>query len=225
MRVFRLPSRRRWDLHSSEVFFLRFIAQQISEIHRVTKLQNCSFNPLNAELNSICHLLELLEAHHIFHVSVLRVNQFALVVPRRASDKECIVLGSYEYSSEKQVQRKNTAALLWYYAAYRGDSLPTFRGSLSIPSSRVKKLKSSIFFQLEDGTSKSSRNVSKEFLSTLLYTPEKCRSQGFYRLQFVLRPTQGLEVFVRCLCTRLCFVRGISRYRQACFASWLSRRE
>jgi hypothetical protein len=57
------------------------IAQKISETHRVTKLRNCSF------------------------------NQFALVVPRRASDRECTVLGSYEYSSEKQVQRKNTAAL------------------------------------------------------------------------------------------------------------------
>ena len=33
-----------------------------------------SFNPLNAELNPICHLLALLGAHHIFHVSGLRVN-------------------------------------------------------------------------------------------------------------------------------------------------------
>ena len=65
----------------SYVFFLRFIAQKIREIHRVTKLRNCSF------------------------------NQFALVVPRRASDRECTVLGSYEYSSEKQVQSKNTAAV------------------------------------------------------------------------------------------------------------------
>ena len=31
-------------------------------------------NPLNAELNPICHLLELLRAHHIFHFSRLRVN-------------------------------------------------------------------------------------------------------------------------------------------------------
>jgi hypothetical protein len=49
--------------------------------HMVTRLRNCSF------------------------------NQFALVVFRRASDRECTVLGSYEYSSEKQVQRKNTAAV------------------------------------------------------------------------------------------------------------------
>ena len=32
------------------------------------------FNPLNAELNPICHLLALLGAHHIFHLSGLRVK-------------------------------------------------------------------------------------------------------------------------------------------------------
>jgi len=31
-------------------------------------------NPLNAELNPICHLLALLGAHHIFHVIGLRFN-------------------------------------------------------------------------------------------------------------------------------------------------------
>jgi hypothetical protein len=32
------------------------------------------FNPLNAELNTICHLLALLGAHLIFHVSGIRVK-------------------------------------------------------------------------------------------------------------------------------------------------------
>jgi len=31
-------------------------------------------NPLNAELNPICHLLALLEAHRILHVSRIRVK-------------------------------------------------------------------------------------------------------------------------------------------------------
>ena len=31
-------------------------------------------NPLRAELNTICHLLALLGAHHISHVSRIRVN-------------------------------------------------------------------------------------------------------------------------------------------------------
>jgi len=31
-------------------------------------------NPLNAELNPICHLLALLGAHLIFHISRIRVN-------------------------------------------------------------------------------------------------------------------------------------------------------
>ena len=33
-----------------------------------------SFNPLNAKLNPFCHLLALLGAHHILHVSRIRVN-------------------------------------------------------------------------------------------------------------------------------------------------------
>ena len=33
-----------------------------------------NFNHLNAELNPICHLLALLGAHHILHVSRIRVN-------------------------------------------------------------------------------------------------------------------------------------------------------
>jgi len=32
------------------------------------------FNPLNAKLNPICHLLALLGAHHILHVSRIKVN-------------------------------------------------------------------------------------------------------------------------------------------------------
>jgi hypothetical protein len=34
-------------------------------------------NPLNAKLNPTCHLLALLGAHHILHVSRIRVNTFA----------------------------------------------------------------------------------------------------------------------------------------------------
>jgi len=33
-----------------------------------------TINPLNAELNPICHLLSLLGAHHILHVSRIRVK-------------------------------------------------------------------------------------------------------------------------------------------------------
>jgi len=35
-------------------------------------------NPLNAELNPTCYLMALLGAHHIFHVSGLRVNTLSI---------------------------------------------------------------------------------------------------------------------------------------------------
>jgi hypothetical protein len=45
-------------------------------------VRNClysalNFNPLNHELNLICHLLALLEAHPILHVSKIRVKNCA----------------------------------------------------------------------------------------------------------------------------------------------------
>jgi hypothetical protein len=42
-------------------------------IHSATASSG-SINPLNAELNPICPLLELLGAHHILHVSRIRVK-------------------------------------------------------------------------------------------------------------------------------------------------------
>ena len=44
-----------------------------------------SINPLNAELNPICHLLALLGAHHILHVSRIRVNWLVCV-----TETECV---------------------------------------------------------------------------------------------------------------------------------------
>jgi hypothetical protein len=44
------------------------------EEHPLSAVRDCLFNPLNAELNPTCHLLVLLRAHHILHVSRIRVN-------------------------------------------------------------------------------------------------------------------------------------------------------
>jgi hypothetical protein len=44
---------------------LRYMFQNIMQIQ---------FNPLSAELNTICHFLAQLGAHHIFHVSRIRLN-------------------------------------------------------------------------------------------------------------------------------------------------------
>jgi hypothetical protein len=48
--------------------------ERITELRRGGSLDFPSFNPLNTELKPICHLLTLLGAYHIFHVSGLRVN-------------------------------------------------------------------------------------------------------------------------------------------------------
>jgi len=52
-------------VHWSSVYYYYYYS--LSTLCRV-------FNPLNAELKPICHLLALLGAHHILHVSRIRVN-------------------------------------------------------------------------------------------------------------------------------------------------------
>jgi hypothetical protein len=52
-------------LITNEAFILVSSKVIIEEVH---------VNPLNAQLNPICHLLALLGAHPIFHVSRIRVN-------------------------------------------------------------------------------------------------------------------------------------------------------
>jgi hypothetical protein len=51
--------------------------KKLIEIFNINKLSNKIYfviNPLNTELNLICHLLALLGAHHILHVSGARVK-------------------------------------------------------------------------------------------------------------------------------------------------------
>ena len=44
-------------------------------VHYNTFLENLSINPSNTKLNPICHLLALLGAHHILHVSRIRFKR------------------------------------------------------------------------------------------------------------------------------------------------------
>jgi hypothetical protein len=63
-----------------------------SELH----LWKASLNTLNAKLNPICHLLALLEAHRILHVSRLRVNtvDFSWLF-QQFSDGDGLSLGAF----------------------------------------------------------------------------------------------------------------------------------
>ena len=51
-----------------------------------------TFNPLNAELNPIRHLLSLLGAHHIPHFSKIRVNYLSISSFSLCSDEICSLI-------------------------------------------------------------------------------------------------------------------------------------
>jgi hypothetical protein len=52
----------------------RDMLKEFREIKILTRVRLVGFNPLNAELNPICHLLALLGAHPILYVSRIKVN-------------------------------------------------------------------------------------------------------------------------------------------------------
>ena len=53
-------------------------------------LCSLGINPLNAELNPICHLVALLGSHHILHVGRIRVKEN--FVNRKLTSSESIIL-------------------------------------------------------------------------------------------------------------------------------------
>jgi len=59
------------------IYIILFKCYWILAWWRPYNVETCSYiNSLNAELNPICHLLALLGAHHILHVSRIRVKEY-----------------------------------------------------------------------------------------------------------------------------------------------------
>jgi hypothetical protein len=59
---------------------------------RPTNAQLNIFNPLNAELNPICHLHTLLKAHHVLHVSRIRVKTLKFTLKFKINAPTCFGL-------------------------------------------------------------------------------------------------------------------------------------
>ena len=87
----------------SSIYTIRFDIQKFyflvkQEFYVIKHKQNIVkhnyINPLNAELNPICHFLAVLGAHHILHVSRIRVNDFVKIYSYFCS---CIVVYIYIY--------------------------------------------------------------------------------------------------------------------------------
>jgi len=59
---------------SHAIFIRNLIIVHVYDRNIKFEINRSYVNPLNAELNPICHLLALLGAHHILHVSRVKVN-------------------------------------------------------------------------------------------------------------------------------------------------------
>ena len=84
----------RWIIYTF-VSFDNFLTAVVFGVLDGRIILKMDLNPLNAELNPICHLHALLGAHHIFHVSGLRVKEIGLV------GVDCCQCGSEPSGSKK----------------------------------------------------------------------------------------------------------------------------
>jgi hypothetical protein len=75
-----------------------------------------NINPLKAELNPICHLLVLLGAHHILHVSKIRVNKNAVVTYRNFKVMANATLTAQNKEEETAEETTNINCNLYYLA-------------------------------------------------------------------------------------------------------------
>jgi len=90
-------------------------------------------NPLNAELNPICHLLALLGAHHILHVSRVRVKM---------ADINLVVLrsGGRRNSCPSYFPRFHFHKSIWWRVPWRNSSLCNFSSQKSLLPSILSTL-------------------------------------------------------------------------------------
>jgi len=65
--------------------------------------RNVLINPLNAELNPICHLPSLLGAHHILHVSRIRGKVLVLNVTIKLFDIASLSRGPKNYDASSSL--------------------------------------------------------------------------------------------------------------------------
>ena len=70
--------------------------------------RECDFNPLNAELNPIRHLLALIGARHIVHVSRIRVNQQQETYPGGSTDHSSLYVQRQDGSFQSLVNPLKT---------------------------------------------------------------------------------------------------------------------
>jgi hypothetical protein len=68
-----------WCTNFQYIYYNPLHVHVSSDILLILRSSNCT-NTVNAELNPICHLLALLEAHTILHVSGVRVNTASGIV-------------------------------------------------------------------------------------------------------------------------------------------------
>jgi hypothetical protein len=88
-----------FTLYEVQIELYRYCLPMVSILRSTLTLRKIfsliiTFNPLNAELNLICHFFALLRAHHIFHVGRIRVKFHFQRIRRQVTDLSVLNLST-----------------------------------------------------------------------------------------------------------------------------------
>jgi len=86
--------------------------------------RNKAINPLNVELNPICHLLPLLGAHHILHVSRARVKYYYRTTPCQPYFLSLLLVHVYKHINATYLRAGIFQLVQWLDAVYDRKSIP-----------------------------------------------------------------------------------------------------
>jgi len=150
--------------------FRTISSQTLHILVRCSFASNIIINPVNDEINPICHLLALLGTHHILHVSRIRVNT--------ASENTVQIL------IDNILQMKVPMVLISPYPEQEGNMLGSMPGTRAISTTSRREMSSSFLFPARQGAEGNSRHSDRHIrffpswsdLKEALYTDSACRS-------------------------------------------------
>jgi hypothetical protein len=83
------------------------------------------------------------------------------------------------YTEDRHWALRSAGALVWHYAAWNGNPIPTFRNNLSVPSTKVKIFKKIDCLTLVDGLTGCPKTSVRNY-SALRNIPKQRRSHWHY---------------------------------------------
>jgi hypothetical protein len=155
----------------------------IRNIHVHVNNKHMLFNPWNAQLFPICHLLALLVAHHILHFSRIRVNntwERTLQDTLECSEfwqTTCYSLARHEHAPTENIKSSNKNNSSWNAETTAINPITAdSKGKLKNKNKQINKNTSTVKLQIPH--KKTATNNMNALCGNTSKSPDSCKQQG-----------------------------------------------